>query len=163
MINLTREEQKAQRERRVFTEFAEAAGLAVQQGSIISERPPAPDLSCVMAGANHHFELSEITDPKTASNLAVSIKTMRIVAWMFKQDEPLIRAIQGKAEKNYKNLNGPLSLLLYYDRQSPPPEGGLSDSTQRQLSLIARSMLLQGWSGVWIYDTEGGEVLWHVD
>jgi hypothetical protein len=58
---------------------------------------------------------------------------MRITAGFFSQDNPLIKVFSDKARKNYGNLDGPLGLVVYYDKQYPPPDGGLKESTLRDL------------------------------
>jgi hypothetical protein len=163
MTGLNREEQKALRERTIFAQFAEVAGLQVEPASITSERPPKPDVSCLIEGEPHYFEMCEVTDEGLAARITQSIKTMSITAGFFRQDGPLLKVLEDKAQKDYETNEGKLELLIYYDRQSSPPNGGLRESTQRQLHLIAKTMLSERWSRMWIYDANEHEVLWMAD
>lgn len=163
MANLTREEEKALRERTIFAQFAEVAELPIDADSIISERPPKPDLRCLIEGELHYFEMSEVTDEGLAARRTRAIKTMLTLGGFFRQDRPLLRVFEQKAQKEYETDGGKLEIVVYYDRQWAPPEGGLSEGTQRQLHLFAKAMLLGRWSRVWIYDVNGREVLWMAD
>jgi hypothetical protein len=163
MHNLTREEEKSIRERTIFTQFIENAGLPVDPNSISSERPPKPDLSCLIEGERHFFEMCEVTDEGLAARFTQAIKTMLTTGGFFRQDRPLLKVFEQKAKKAYETNGGKLEILVYYDRQTPPPAGGLLESTQHQLHLIARSMLSERWSRLWIYDVTGREVLWMAD
>jgi hypothetical protein len=154
-----REDQKAERERTIFSQFVEASGTEVEAGSIVSERPPKPDISCSIGGEKHYFELGEVTDQNLAARVATALKEMRITAGFFSQDNPLIKVFSDKARKNYDTLDGPLELVVYYDKQYPPPEGGLKESTLRDLELIVRDMLNRGWSRVWLFDTWNKAIL----
>src|SRR5260370_26983074 len=128
-----REQEKAERERNIFQRFASAAGLRAEHGSINSERPPKPDISCVIEEAKHHFELGEITDQGLASRLAQALREMRITGGFFSQDKPLLNLVSEKGRKNYADLEGPLELVLYYYKQYPTPRGGLTQSTINKL------------------------------
>ena len=78
-----REDQKAERERVIFGQFIAASELEVQARSIASERPPKPDISCVIGGEKHYFELGEVTDLNLAARVATALKEMRITAGSF--------------------------------------------------------------------------------
>ena len=73
----TREREKACYERRIFSEFAAVAELDVRAGSIKSERPPKADVSCMISGNRHYFELTEITDEDLARNVSINRKTLQ--------------------------------------------------------------------------------------
>jgi hypothetical protein len=152
-----RDEEKARWERKILTEFAEAAKLEIVSDSIRSEIPPRPDTSCVIAGQKHYFELREITDQELARRYSISIKTMQQTGGSYSQDDPLIRTFSSKLQKNYRDLDGPLELLAYYEKQCPPPE--LKDSTKETLFWTIQSMLIGQWYRVWIYSTRKREVL----
>ena len=154
-----REDQKAERERTIFSQFVEASGIEVEAGSIVSERPPKPDVSCIIGGGRHYFELGEVTDQNLAARVATALREMRITAGFFSQDNPLIKVFSDKARKNYRNLDGPLELVVYYDKQYPPPAWGLKESTLRDLELIVRDMLNGAWARVWLYDTWNRAIL----
>lgn len=154
-----REQEKAERERIIFQRFASAAGQRAEHGSINSERPPKPDISCIIEGVKHHFELGEITDQGLASRLAQALREMRITGGFFSQDKPLLSLISQKATKNYGDLEGPLDLVLYYDKQYPPPEGGLTEFTLAKLEQHALEMLAGAWSRIWIFDNWNQQIL----
>jgi hypothetical protein len=49
-------------ERKIFTDFARVAGLAVDPQSVTSGVPPQPDIRFTVRGVERWFELVEITD-----------------------------------------------------------------------------------------------------
>jgi hypothetical protein len=118
-----REDLKAERERTIFSKFVEASGIAVEAGSIACERPPKPDISCSIGGEKHYFELGEVTDQNLAARVATALREMRITAGFFSQDNLLIKIFSDKARKNYGNLDGPLELVVYYDKHIHRPTG----------------------------------------
>jgi hypothetical protein len=154
-----REDEKAARERTIFVRFAKAAGLVVEEGSIQSDRPPRPDISCKIRQTTHHFELGEITDQGLAARVAQAIREMRITGGFFSQDRPLVNLLKQKAKKNYENLGGRLELVLYYDKQYPPPADGLKHSTIREIELCVSSMLAGPWSRIWIFDNWNEDII----
>lgn len=70
-----------------------------------------------------------MTDQNLAARVARALKEMRITAGFFSQDNPLIKVFSDKAKKKYGKPDGLLELVVYYDKQYPPPEGGLKEST----------------------------------
>ena len=117
-------EEKARIERLIFFEFAKSANLShdlkVDLASIQSNDPPAPDVSCRIAGNLHYFEMTEITDNDLAKNVNISRREGVITGGAFSQDKPLFKAISNKSQKSYLGLDGPLELLAYYEKQYPP-------------------------------------------
>lgn len=116
-------------------------------------------ISCIIGGEKHYFELGEVTDQNLAARVATALREMRVTAGFFSQDHPLIKVFSDKARKTYGNLDGPLELVVYYDKQYPPPDRGLKESTLRDLELIVRDMLNGAWARVWLYDTWNKAVL----
>lgn len=154
-----REQEKAAREKTIFERFAKAAGLRVENGSVQSDRPPQPDISCRIDDATHHFELGEVTDQGLAARLAQALRDMKITGGFFSQDRPLVDLLKQKANKNYENLDGALELVLYYDKQYPPPDGGLKQSTLEELEICVASMLTGQWSRIWIFDNWNEKII----
>jgi hypothetical protein len=60
---------KAAEEREVFEEFATVAGLAIDPGSIRSEAPPLPDISCRIGGDTRYFELTRAANQGIADEV----------------------------------------------------------------------------------------------
>jgi hypothetical protein len=53
---------KAVHERRVFLEFARAAGFTMDHGTVDSREPPEPDIRCRLGGQTVYFELGRLLD-----------------------------------------------------------------------------------------------------
>lgn len=154
-----KEDLKARNEKRIFAEFASAARLNIDAGSIRSE--DKPDISCMVSGQRHRFELTEITDEDLARNVSINRKTFKTTGGPYSDDEPLIRAFSNKAAKAkyYSVLDGKLELLAYYDKQPPPFE--LQPSTKVDFYWLTQDMVFLGpWSRLWIYDARDNRVLW---
>ncbi len=151
-----KEQEKARRERLIFAEFAtvanELAETAFDVVSIKSETPPFPDISCKSAKGRHYFELTEITDKDLARRVSASLEDGCSTAGAYSQDDPLLKAFSSKEQAHYVNLDGPLELLAYYDKQSPPPLSLLMDSTRACLYWVTQRMTVSGpWTRLWIY------------
>ncbi len=152
-----KEELKAAWEKAVFEEFCTAAGLAPQDVSC--QKPPCPDIRCIVNGAPTEFELVEITDQSVAIGLAESIKTGEVTGGAFSQEEPLLYSVESKQKKTYQAL-GPIELLAYYDKQYP---WSYADPTFSPdvIGAAARDMIDSGvWSRIWVYDTWKKKLLW---
>src|SRR5262245_33991932 len=91
-----KEAAKAERERQVFAEFCEAAGLPLDLKTLTSQSVPSPDIRCVISGTVHFAEMVEITDERVAR----SVNTGGIGS-LFSQEEPLRNAIESKALNRY--------------------------------------------------------------
>ncbi|MGH9802430.1 MAG: hypothetical protein ACRD82_18855 [Blastocatellia bacterium] len=161
----SKEERKASYERRIFREFADAAlsqaKLEIDLKSIVSEAPPKPDISCAIGTQKHHFEMTEITDENLAKRVSISQRDLVMTGGASSQDGPLIRAFTNKSQQTYADLDGPLELLAYYDKQYPPPPKGIQKATLNQLYWVAQEMVVFGpWSRLWIYDTWNKRIIW---
>jgi hypothetical protein len=150
---------KAQRERQIFEEFVKAADLEVEISSIRSERPPLPDVSCLIVGERYYFELAEIADNDLARNLALTEKDLKTRGGAFSYSDPLQRVFQIKVAKNYAAPTGKLELLAYFDKQYPPT---FDDSyIPREVGSLAKSMITSGvWRRIWFYDNWNKRILW---
>lgn len=160
----TKEERKAKNEKRIFSEFAvvakAVANLEIELSSIVNEDPPKPDISCLISGQKHYFEMTEITDEDLARRVSISLKDNIVTGGFFSQDGPLVDAFTKKEQKTYLDLDGPLELLAYYEKQYPPPKGKIRGSTLYELDSRTQGMTVFGqWKRLWIYDTWNKRIL----
>ena len=156
-----KEETKAQRERELFSRFAQAARLQVQPGTLRSGDPPEPDISCIIGQQAHYFELSEIVDQGLAHRVGIALNEMKITGGVYSQTEPLVQTFLKKAQKNYDVGTSPFELVAYYTgyRQSPPPNA--SAFVEATLGLIPVSMLHTGpWTRLWVFEHHTNEIIW---
>lgn len=73
--------------------------------------------------------------------------------------EPLLHVFQSKASKRYDGVDGPLELLVYYDKQVAP----YFDLAfiPANVRLLANAMLTSGpWNRVWVFDRSEKRILW---
>jgi hypothetical protein len=155
----SREEQKARRERKVFLQFATVAQFDLELASVVSERPPKPDISCVIGGVTHYFELAEIIDQGFAHKCGMHRNDDEIFGGFLSHDKPLRHVFNAKANKSYGALNGPLELLVYYNSQVAPYFD--SSFIPTNVGSVANNMMTsRGWSRVWAFDTWKSEILW---
>lgn len=151
---------KEQHELKMFEAFANECPLNIDPGSARNEGPPMPDISCIMDGQPHHFELIRVLDGKMAQRMATTNRTRKITGGAFSQDRTLIDAVRKKSGKTYPVPKTSLDLLIYYDEQRPS-FGALFDETRRDLLLFLQDMTLTGrWNRVWIYDHNSGQILY---
>ena len=151
---------KEEWERKIFWEFAGAARLNVDSGSVSTGVPPRPDIRFTVAGVERWAELVEITDQDLAENHMKSLKTGAITGGAFSQRVPLERSIRSKAAKSYETNGSRLDLLAYYDKQFP----AISiepDLIPQAIGQVAAEMVASGvWTRVWVYDTWSKKILW---
>ena len=153
------ERQKTSREKKIFEEFARAVRLPIVPGSIRVVKPPKPDISCRIANQVHYFELREVTDEGLARRRSMAIKERKITGGAFSQEHPLLSSILSKAHKNYLLGKCPLELLLYYDKQYPPPDP--TRFVEQRIVSVAKNMKLFGrWTRFWVYDTWNQRLIW---
>jgi hypothetical protein len=147
------------REAEIFLVFASVCPLNIDLRSVSNEKPPLPDISCIIDGKTHYFELGEAVDEGLAERGAYSLKSGLSTGGAFSQDKPLIRVVKEKSKKNYPVSKETLDLLVYYDKQLPLPEA-LLDETKNTLMILVRDMTLFGnWNRVWFYDHFSREIL----
>ena len=164
-----KEEQKEQYQQQIFEKFAIAANtshqLGIEVASISNQRPPLPDIYCTILGRPHYFEITEIVDEGLAKNVTTSIKeTVKtkktiIPGVPFSQDNPLLKAFTQKAGKSYSELDGPLELLAFYQKQYPPSADLLTPETLCALNLIVAQMTGQAWWRVWIFNCWNDKII----
>jgi hypothetical protein len=154
-----KEENKARYEREIFTTCTEVAKLNVEADSVKSEKPPRPDISCIISGHRHYFELTEIVDEELAEVESPNSKTVK-TGCAFSHDVPLLTTFSKKAQKAYHNLGGSLELLAYYEKQPTPNNRILQSSTKVDLYYMTQDMIYLGpWFRLWIYDIGKKKVL----
>ena len=147
-------------ERKIFSEFAMAAGIDPDPGSVSTGIPPRPDIRFTVADVERWTELVEITDQDLAGNHMTSLKTGAITVGAFSQRLPLERSIRNKAAKSYETDGSRLDLLAYYDKQYPAISVE-PDLIPQAIGQVAAQMVASGvWTRVWVYDTWSKRVLW---
>lgn len=167
--------QKQSHEADVFLGFISAAQLAIDVCSVVNEAPPYPDIRCIKnPDAVCRFELAEVLweDPgaeitSLAHGLALSKRASdekaellaagrfeeayQIQTWGGFEYPPLaslVQVLQKKCAKYYQTDGSPVSLLLYYERESPQePFELLIDYSASVHALLATSQF----SDVWLY------------
>jgi len=97
-VTSKRNEETARREREIFGGFAIAAMLDVEADSITSETFPKPDISSVMAGHRHYFELAEVVDEGVAESDVLTRTDGRSRGGFYSSDIPLMKIFRAKAE-----------------------------------------------------------------
>ncbi len=156
---ITKEDVKAQREREIFIEFVKAANLNIEPDSVISEVPPKPDISCELNRARCYFEMAEITDEDLARSRGIHKHDDEIYGGAISHSKPLEDVINTKASKQY-DADGPLELLIYYDKQVPPYFDDKFISAN--IGSKVDSMIASGrWAGVWAFDRWKKRILWN--
>jgi len=116
----TRNEDKEARERAIFTECAEVAGLRVREGSVVSRPPPEPDILCEISGEGPvAFELVEIVDSDLAESVSVAIRKDQPAKGVWVGD-PTLERITDKVHKSYSTPH-PIELLAWAGQLTTPP------------------------------------------
>lgn len=107
---MTREQEMAQRELRVFHDFRARSNLPIDPESVEKRDPPEPDILC-----RHRdegliaFELVELCDPRIAS--ALGRRNSPDVCF-FRTSDPSARILCNKLSKDY-NTRHPIELVCY--------------------------------------------------
>jgi hypothetical protein len=159
---------KADHERRVFLEFAGAAGLPVDSRLVVSRPPPEPDLVCHLRGQPVYFELGRLLDEATQR---LKLRTILAGGGAPHPLEPTDPApgqavLRKKLGKHYELGGAPAELILYFDNENPivgnlPPCA--DDEWERHASQVmlpefaARPSLFRR---TWIFDRHRRKVLW---
>ena len=143
-----------------FLDFASAAGLDVDAGSVASGCLRSRTFASPSRALERWAELVEITDQSLAKGHMTSLKTMTINGGFFSQRVPLIRSIESKSTKTYQTNGSRLDLVAYYDKQFPAVSVE-PDLIPRLMGEVAPRMIASGvWTQVWFYDTWSKSVLW---
>ena len=117
------DEQKSKREFRVFQEFTERSGLAIDPDSIEKRNPPEPDMLCRVSGEGYvAFELKELCDEEIAKTISDLIKTKNEEPVYLRTGTPRHNFMRRTRKKKYE-CNHPIELLFYTaDRFILPPD-----------------------------------------
>ena len=159
---------KADHERRVFLEFAAAAGLPVDSRLVVSRPPPEPDVVCRLRGQPVYFELGRLLDEATQRQ---KLRAMFAGGGPPGPLDPSCRApeqavLRKKLGKHYELDGAPAELVLYFDNENAivgnrPPCA--DDEWERHASLVmlpefaARPSLFRR---TWVFDRHRRKVLW---
>ncbi len=147
-------------ERKIFSDFAAAAGLALDPGSVTSGVPPQPDIRFTVEAVERWAELVEITDQDLARRHMESLKTMTITGGFYSQSVPIARSIQNKSTKGYETNGSRLDLVAYYDKQFPAVSVE-PDLIPNLMGDLAAAMVASAvWTQVWVYDGWSKSILW---
>src|SRR5665213_799887 len=114
------------REWEIFVRFSQAVELEIDPAEVEMldpnfSSPPPPDLRCPVAGEMHYFELGEVIqeDLARASTARTRRRVLEPRIPLTKVWTPLEDIVTKKLRKAYNPAAKPLSLLLYYERDSP--------------------------------------------
>jgi hypothetical protein len=147
---------KAEHEREVFLEFAAVVGLDVDPESARAEAPPRPDISCLVAGTRHYFELTRAANQEIANEVGHLLAKARRTgetgvgrAQAYNDEVSLRDAVARKAASNHETDGAPLDLIVYYDGVfHPVPSFEWVEATFRELQAEYR----ERWNAIWLYD-----------
>jgi hypothetical protein len=154
---------KADEERQVFEEFATVAGLAIDPGSIRSEAPPLPDISCRIGGDTRYFELTRAANQGIADEVGHLLVKGRKTGkggvgrpQVYNDAKTLRAAVERKAAAKHKTHGARLDLIVYYDGAfHPVPSFDWVESTFRSLQAEYRHR----WGTLWLYDRTTKQIL----
>jgi hypothetical protein len=154
---------KADHERNVFQEFVELARLPIDAGSIRSEEPPLPDISCSIAGQRRFFELTRAVDQGIANDMGCLFVNAHktgvggiVPAHSYDDCAILGEAVERKADVAHKTDGNPLDLLVYYDGVFHTLTSfDLIEPLFRALQAKYRTR----WRAIWLYDRNRKTVL----
>ncbi len=150
---------KAARERAIFTEFVNVAGLPVLSRSIESRPEPEPDILCELRGEGPvAFELGELIDQGLARAISIGDSNGLAV-----DDTALTMA--AKLTKTYRTPH-PMELVLYGWAIVLPRDAWLPKFGERLKDLLDRSMFRRLWvanlssrpgdRGIWLVHSPRG-------
>jgi hypothetical protein len=161
-------------ELQVFLGFASAANLPLKEGSAVNADPPEPDILCTIGGEQLYFELGEIMweppdSPGSTLAKGYHLSTERSqrkanLAAQGKHEDadkiqtrgqmrypPLLsikQALDKKCSRFYTTQGRSVSLLLYFERQSPyEPYHLLFECIPQLKEIIGRNQF----DRIWIY------------
>ncbi len=155
---------KAEDEMAVFLAFEEAAGLGVEVGSVKSENPPIPDISCIIHGERCFFELTRVADQAIADDVGRIHRIFRKTGkaplgklLSYSDEEIVKKAICNKAGKTYQIDGSRFDLLVYCDgffhgRIDPNFVFGILTELGNQYS--------DKWDKIWVFDQQAGAIIW---
>ncbi|MCJ7450071.1 MAG: hypothetical protein MUO72_20550 [Bacteroidales bacterium] len=155
---------KAEHEKEVLREFLECLyGAELKPLSIVSKKPPEPDLLVKFPKKEEYYEIARILDKYL---MKLRFKAMRIAPKLVKVNTSKVGlaerdVLKSKLKKQYKTDSKDMNLLLYYDKGIyfhgfPPFNPTILYNDQI-------SPLLEGGSqfkNIYIYDRIDNQVLW---
>jgi hypothetical protein len=162
MTRRNREQERADRELRVFVDFAELArelGLRVRPGSAVSRPTPAPDILCDIEGEGP--VAFELVDSTLAENISVAARRNEPAdgAWV---GDPTMERILGKVDTKTYATPHPMELLAWSGAMITPPSVWIPMFEERLRGLRGRSGFRRLWfvnlgvrrdeRGVWLVD-----------
>ena len=110
---MSKEQQKADYERRVFEGFRVRSGLKIDQDSVENRPPPQPDILCKVEGKGHvAFELKRISAEDITRAVSSSLKTGASSTPAIRTYNP-IDYIAKKARAEKKSSKFPMELVFY--------------------------------------------------
>jgi len=153
----------------VFREFTEAAGLAVEDGSIEPKEPPAPDIFCRLSGGAQFFELGRLLDQRSPQ---LRLEALRQHSSLVPVDPvkfglPERDMLRQKLRKTYETAGRPVELVLYYDwgpdaflTHSTPPPMDLSPEFVSTVIMPECGTTPGPFQRIWFFDRFRRSVLW---
>jgi hypothetical protein len=145
---LTKDELKAENERKVFRLFAEAVGWANEGDQIESRSPPEPDILFGRSEGHVAFELLSATTPEFRQLL----QNAQII---YPDNLPIDQKLRKKISTNYQS-QFLIDLLIYWS---------LASETDDQILLATQDVLWNDGCGVfrhvWYFGEKGRKFRWH--
>lgn len=147
---------KTDHELMVFKGFAEISGLDIDSGSIKSESPPLPDISCTVSGQKHFFELTRAVDQQIANDIGYVLSEGRKTGYTrnskihsYCDVEIITDAVTRKTAKQYETDRDKVDLLIYSDGIY---HGRLNEAIIEEEVNKLREQYKDRWGTIWIYD-----------
>jgi hypothetical protein len=113
----------------------------------------------MIGGRIHYFELAEVIDEDFARKCGIYKNDDEVFGGFLSHVSPLQHVFNAKINKSYGALNGPLELLIYYDRQVAPYFDG--SFIPANIGTISNNIIIsRGWTRIWAFDTWKSEILW---
>ncbi len=113
---MTREQEKASREKQIFLDFIKESCLPIDAASVESRSPSEPDILCRHEEEGFiAFELVELCDQEIAWTNAKAIRSEKGVSdFLWSAPDSFRQKIYKKLKKKYKTEH-PIELLCYTD------------------------------------------------
>ncbi len=110
---------KQQHEHKVFVEFAQVAGLAVDSFSIVACDPPEPDIRCIVGNQPTYFELGRLLDNGMQKQRLLAMRQAPTPVTLNPSAVQLPERgmLTAKLKKKYTCSGNPVELILYYDNE----------------------------------------------
>jgi hypothetical protein len=145
--NINTAEEKAERERRIFSEFARMRGLPTGPDSAQSAEPPAPDiLYRGLAGTTAAFELVELCNAPLAAEISRLTKDATAKPAFLWVEDPTEQAYFAKLKKTYES-DVLIELICYTDGRLVTPDDGI----EMKLRDLVRMQGTGPFSRIWLF------------